>query len=93
MRDILSYIVLVAIAFVLILGLISSIIPLLEDIKVVEPTEGIQCAIVGRVAIVSIDCWEKDTSPSLTYNGNTNNGYAVDADGERVHIVNGVEVN
>ena len=60
MRDLAIGIGLAIVAIVVILLIATKVVPLLEDLRVVEPTDGVQCAIVSRVAEVSIDCWKKD---------------------------------
>ena len=52
----------VAILIVLtsVIGLLAKGMPMIEDLKVVEPKAGIECAIVSRIAHTSIDCWKKE---------------------------------
>lgn len=53
----------IGIAIVAALGITltaTKVVPLFEDLRVVEPIDGVQCAIVSRVAHTSIDCWKKE---------------------------------
>lgn len=52
--------------FLLIVAFITGIIfaafkisKISEDIKIVQPKEGIECAVVSRMFHTSIDCWKK----------------------------------
>jgi hypothetical protein len=70
MKEILGIVGIVVIAVLFILGMTTKVMPLLEDLRVVEPTPGIECAIVSRIAHTSIDCWkidEKENTEIVTY--------------------------
>ena len=59
MKELFQYIGIIAVTVILIVGAATKFMPLTEDLRVVEPKPGVECAIARRLAIVSIACWKK----------------------------------
>lgn len=59
-RDICMYIGLALLVVVMLLGLAKIVLPMAEEIRIVSPAPGIECAVVSRLANTSIDCWKED---------------------------------
>lgn len=58
MRDLFLGIAATVMMVLLVLISLNRVMPQFEDLRVVKPKPGIQCAIVSRLAHTSIDCWK-----------------------------------
>lgn len=68
MKEILTGMGIAIAAALFILVVATKVVPMLEDLRVVEPKPGIECAIVNRIAHTSIDCWKVEKEkPYLTF--------------------------
>ena len=92
MRDLAIWIGIIIVAAVGITLMATKVVPLFEDLRVVEPTNGVQCAIVSRIAHTSIDCWKQDTKPTFFYNGDNDTGFSQTKEGKLVTIAGGLVV-